>query len=140
MFFPQYLHIFSNILFLCKPMLKIHKIFYLQENSKRTRKHTNISPVARPGQIHIRTALDGTFLFYCPECSMSYSDKALFEQHLVVHNIERRFICELCGAGFKQRRYLKPHKLSHSEERPFVCNICCKGIVYFFVIKFSVNF
>lgn len=44
----------------------------------------------KPGQVHIATAIDGTILFCCPECSMAYPEKESLEQHLAVHKIERR--------------------------------------------------
>lgn len=46
----------------------------------------------KPGQVHIATAIDGTILFCCPECSMAYPEKESLEQHLAVHKIERRYV------------------------------------------------
>ncbi|KAG5671607.1 hypothetical protein PVAND_001800 [Polypedilum vanderplanki] len=81
----------------------------------------------KPGQVHIATAIDGTVLFCCPECSMAYAEKESLEQHLAVHKIERRYICDICGAGLKRKEHLERHKLGHNPERPYVCNICMKG-------------
>jgi hypothetical protein len=46
----------------------------------------------KPGQVHIATAIDGTVLFCCPECTMAYEEKESLEQHLAVHKIERRYV------------------------------------------------
>lgn len=81
----------------------------------------------KPGQVHIATAIDGTILFCCPECSMAYPEKESLEQHLAVHKIERRYICDICGAGLKRKEHLERHKLGHNPERPYVCSVCLKG-------------
>lgn len=100
------------------------------EKGKRKKKYKKKPPKPKkpkPGQVHITTALDGTTLFCCPECHMAYPEKEMLEQHLMGHNIERRFICDICGAGLKRKEHLERHKLGHNPERPFVCSICMKG-------------
>lgn len=77
--------------------------------------------------MHIATALDGTVLYCCPECSMAYPNKTHLEHHLGEHKIDRRYICDLCGAGLKRKEHLERHKLGHSPERPYTCNVCMKG-------------
>lgn len=97
---------------------------------KKKRKYKKKPPKPKPpkpGQVHIATALDGTTLFCCPECSMAYPDKSYLEQHLTVHKIERRYICDICGAGLKRKEHLERHKLGHSPERPYICSVCMKG-------------
>ncbi|XP_055595330.1 putative uncharacterized protein DDB_G0271606 [Uranotaenia lowii] len=84
-------------------------------------------PRPRPGEIQVRTALDGSPLFLCPECQMAYPERELLEQHLIGHNLERRFICDICNAALKRKDHLTRHKQSHNPERPFVCTICLKA-------------
>lgn len=54
---------------------------------------------------------------------MAYPERGLLEQHLVGHNLERRFICDICNAALKRKDHLTRHKQSHNPERPFVCNV-----------------
>ncbi|XP_055691706.1 zinc finger protein with KRAB and SCAN domains 1-like [Lutzomyia longipalpis] len=84
-------------------------------------------PRPKPGEIRLTTALDGSTLFCCPECQMAYPERGLLEQHLVGHNLERRFICDICNAALKRKDHLTRHKQSHNPERPFVCTICLKA-------------
>lgn len=49
-------------------------------------------PRPKPGEIRLTTALDGSTLYGCPECHMVYPERALLEEHLVGHNLERRYI------------------------------------------------
>ncbi|CAH0384384.1 unnamed protein product [Bemisia tabaci] len=84
-------------------------------------------PRPKPGEIRLTTALDGSTLYCCPECHMAYPDKALLEQHLLGHTMERRFFCDICGAGLKRKDHLTRHKQSHNPDRPFVCTVCMKA-------------
>ncbi|XP_046387242.1 zinc finger protein 784-like isoform X3 [Ischnura elegans] len=83
-------------------------------------------PRPRPGEIRLSTALDGSTLFCCPECHMAYPERAMLEQHLSGHKLERRFVCDVCGAGLKRKEHLDQHKRGHSQERPYVCTVCLK--------------
>lgn len=74
-------------------------------------------PRPKPGEIRLTTALDGSTLYGCPECHMVYPDRELLEQHLVGHNLERKFICDICNAALKRKDHLTRHKQSHNEER-----------------------
>lgn len=49
-------------------------------------------PRPKPGEIRLTTALDGSTLYGCPECHMVYPERGLLEEHLVGHNLERRFV------------------------------------------------
>ncbi|XP_031625075.1 transcription factor che-1-like [Contarinia nasturtii] len=84
-------------------------------------------PRPKPGEIRLTTALDGSTLYGCPECHMVYPERGLLEEHLVGHNLERRFICDICNAALKRKDHLTRHKQSHNEERPFVCTVCMKA-------------
>lgn len=136
-------------------------------------------PRPKPGEIRLTTALDGSTLYGCPECHMVYpgnfdcywpfywnnlfylwywfdswliSERGLLEEHLVGHNLERRyhfnfhirfnwiksnvhdnisfcfrFICDICNAALKRKDHLTRHKQSHNSERPFVCTVCMKA-------------
>lgn len=48
-------------------------------------------PRPKPGEIRLTTALDGSTLYGCPECHMVYPERGLLEEHLVGHNLERRY-------------------------------------------------
>ncbi|XP_055298338.1 zinc finger protein 107-like [Sitodiplosis mosellana] len=84
-------------------------------------------PRPKPGEIRLTTALDGSTLYGCPECHMVYPERGLLEEHLVGHNLERRFICDICNAALKRKDHLTRHKQSHNSERPFVCTVCMKA-------------
>ncbi|KAL0841009.1 hypothetical protein ABMA28_014784 [Loxostege sticticalis] len=102
----------------------------LRITSKKKKKYKKKPPRParpKPGQVVIATAPDGSPVFCCPECPMSYPEKCELETHLVVHKIERRFICGICGAGLKRKEHLERHKLGHNPERPYVCSVCLKG-------------
>lgn len=60
------------------------------KKKRKVKKKTPKPKRPKPGQVHIATAIDGTILFCCPECSMAYPEKESLEQHLAVHKIERR--------------------------------------------------
>ena len=79
------------------------------------------------GEIRLSTALDGSTLYCCPECHMALPERDLLEQHLMGHNLERRFVCDICGAALKRKDHLTRHKQSHNPERPFVCSVCLKA-------------
>lgn len=81
-------------------------------------------PRPKPGEIRETKALDGSTLYCCPECQMAYPDRALIEQHVVSHAVERRFVCDICNAALKRKDHLTRHKLSHIPDRPHVCNVC----------------
>lgn len=49
-------------------------------------------PRPKPGEIRLTTALDGSTLYGCPECHMVYPERGLLEEHLVGHNLERRYV------------------------------------------------
>lgn len=80
-------------------------------------------PRPKPGEIRETKALDGSTLYCCPECQMAYPDRALIEQHVVSHAVERRFVCDICNAALKRKDHLTRHKLSHIPDRPHVCNV-----------------
>lgn len=97
------------------------------KKKKRKKAPKERKPRPKPGEIRLTTALDGSTLFCCPECQMAYPERGLLEQHLVGHNLERRFICDICNAALKRKDHLTRHKQSHNPERPFVCTICLKA-------------
>lgn len=119
------------------------------KKKKRKKPPKEKKPRPKPGEIRLTTALDGSTLFCCPECQMAYPERGLLEQHLVGHNLERRwalcehgrttrpnincvtlpnrFICDICNAALKRKDHLTRHKQSHNPERPFVCTICLKA-------------
>lgn len=80
-----------------------------------------------PGEIRVSTALDGSTLYCCPECHTALPERDLLEQHLLGHNMERRFVCDICGAALKRKDHLTRHKQSHNPERPFICSVCLKA-------------
>lgn len=98
-----------------------------KKKKKSTKAAKEKKPRPKPGEIRLTTALDGSTLFCCPECQMAYPERGLLEQHLVGHNLERRFICDICNAALKRKDHLTRHKQSHNPERPFVCTICLKA-------------
>lgn len=79
------------------------------------------------GEIRVSTALDGSTLYCCPECHTALPERDLLEQHLLGHNMERRFVCDICGAALKRKDHLTRHKQSHNPERPFICSVCLKA-------------
>ncbi|KAL1377772.1 hypothetical protein pipiens_004122 [Culex pipiens pipiens] len=98
-----------------------------KKKKKKKKPPKERKPRPKPGEIQVRTALDGSPLFLCPECQMAYPERELLEQHLIGHNLERRFICDICNAALKRKDHLTRHKQSHNPERPFVCTICMKA-------------
>ncbi|CAB3375281.1 Hypothetical predicted protein [Cloeon dipterum] len=84
-------------------------------------------PRYRPGDIRITVAPDGSQVFSCPECNLSYPERQALEVHMSTHKQERRFRCDTCGATLKRKEHLDQHMRGHSTERPFVCDICSKG-------------
>ncbi|XP_055625409.1 zinc finger protein 467 isoform X2 [Toxorhynchites rutilus septentrionalis] len=98
-----------------------------KKKKKKKKPPKERKPRPKPGEIQVRTALDGSPLFLCPECQMAYPERELLEQHLIGHNLERRFICDICNAALKRKDHLTRHKQSHNPERPFVCTICLKA-------------
>lgn len=103
-----------------------------KKKKKKKKPPKERKPRPKPGEIQVRTALDGSPLFLCPECQMAYPERELLEQHLIGHNLERRFICDICNAALKRKDHLTRHKQSHNPERPFVCTICLKVTWYNF--------
>uniref|UniRef100_A0A182MXT6 C2H2-type domain-containing protein n=1 Tax=Anopheles dirus TaxID=7168 RepID=A0A182MXT6_9DIPT len=98
-----------------------------KKRKKKKKPPKERKPRPKPGEIQVRTALDGSLLFLCPECQMAYPERELLEQHLIGHNLERRFICDICNAALKRKDHLTRHKQSHNPERPFACTICLKA-------------
>ncbi|ETN59086.1 hypothetical protein AND_009323 [Anopheles darlingi] len=98
-----------------------------KKKKKKKKPPKERKPRPKPGEIQVRTALDGSLLFLCPECQMAYPERELLEQHLIGHNLERRFICDICNAALKRKDHLTRHKQSHNPERPFSCTICLKA-------------
>ncbi|XP_052860929.1 zinc finger protein GLI4 [Anopheles cruzii] len=98
-----------------------------KKKKKKKKPPKERKPRPKPGEIQVRTALDGSLLFLCPECQMAYPERELLEQHLIGHNLERRFICDICNAALKRKDHLTRHKQSHNPERPFACTICLKA-------------
>uniref|UniRef100_A0A336MQH3 CSON003197 protein n=1 Tax=Culicoides sonorensis TaxID=179676 RepID=A0A336MQH3_CULSO len=79
------------------------------------------------GEIRLTSALDGSTLYECPDCQVCYPERSILEQHMVGHNLERKFICDVCNAGLKRKDHLTRHKQSHNPQRPFICTVCLKG-------------
>ncbi|KAF7278682.1 uncharacterized protein LOC143195747 [Rhynchophorus ferrugineus] len=106
---------------------------HLQSNPGTTKKkkkkkpEKEKKPKPKPGEIRLSTALDGSTLYCCPECHMALPERDLLEQHMMGHNMERRFVCDICGAALKRKDHLTRHKQSHNPERPFVCSVCLKA-------------
>uniref|UniRef100_A0A182PZG1 C2H2-type domain-containing protein n=1 Tax=Anopheles farauti TaxID=69004 RepID=A0A182PZG1_9DIPT len=112
------------------PLSLHHFLKYSAENIKKEAQNPLTSLDMSQAQSHgggVRTALDGSLLFLCPECQMAYPERELLEQHLIGHNLERRFICDICNAALKRKDHLTRHKQSHNPERPFACTICLKA-------------
>ncbi|KAG8221896.1 hypothetical protein J437_LFUL006714 [Ladona fulva] len=99
----------------------------IQLKKKKRKKKKKGERRARPGEIRLTTALDGSTLFCCPECHMAYPEQDLLQQHLIGHKVERRFICDICGAGLKRKEHLDRHKQGHNPDRPFICTVCLKA-------------
>ncbi|XP_066145632.1 uncharacterized protein [Euwallacea fornicatus] len=97
------------------------------KKKKKKRPEKEKKPKPKPGEIRLSTALDGSTLYCCPECHMALPERDLLEQHLMGHNMERRFVCDICGAALKRKDHLTRHKQSHNPERPFVCSVCLKA-------------
>ncbi|CAH1135988.1 unnamed protein product [Ceutorhynchus assimilis] len=97
------------------------------KKKKKKKQEKEKKPKPRPGEIRLSTALDGSTLYCCPECHMALPERDLLEQHLMGHNMERRFVCDICGAALKRKDHLTRHKQSHNPERPFVCSVCLKA-------------
>lgn len=92
-----------------------------RQRKKKPPKEKKIRP--KPGQIRETTALDGSKLFLCPECQMASPHRAVVEQHVIQHAVERRFVCDICHAALKRKDHLTRHKLSHIPDRPHICNV-----------------
>ncbi|KAL1489171.1 hypothetical protein ABEB36_014109 [Hypothenemus hampei] len=97
------------------------------KKKKKKKQEKEKKPKPKPGEIRLSTALDGSTLYCCPECHMALPERDLLEQHLMGHNMERRFVCDICGAALKRKDHLTRHKQSHNPERPFVCSVCLKA-------------
>ncbi|XP_050308434.1 zinc finger protein 37-like [Anthonomus grandis grandis] len=97
------------------------------KKKKKKKPEKEKKPKPKPGEIRLSTALDGSTLYCCPECHMALPERDLLEQHLMGHNMERRFVCDICGAALKRKDHLTRHKQSHNPERPFVCSVCLKA-------------
>ncbi|KAH1015793.1 zinc finger protein 33B [Dendroctonus ponderosae] len=97
------------------------------KKKKKKKLEREKKPKPKPGEIRLTTALDGSTLYCCPECHMALPERDLLEQHLMGHNMERRFVCDICGAALKRKDHLTRHKQSHNPERPFVCSVCLKA-------------
>lgn len=95
-------------------------------------------PRPKPGEIRETKALDGSTLYCCPECQMAYPDRALIEQHVVSHAVERRFVCDICNAALKRKDHLTRHKLSHIPDRPHVCNVSL-GWGHYLIINIDID-
>lgn len=68
-------------------------------------------PRPKAGEIRLKTALDGSLLYVCPECQVAYPEKEILESHMVVHHhsLERKFVCEVCSAALKRKDHLTRH-------------------------------
>lgn len=63
--------------------IKIEPQQQQQNELPKTEKKRNFK--AKPGEIKIAFALDGSMLYCCPECSLAFSDKTEIDVHIQMH-------------------------------------------------------
>ncbi|KAF5307936.1 hypothetical protein FQR65_LT06503 [Abscondita terminalis] len=65
--------------------------------------------------------------FVCKYCNKKCSYAGQLQQHLKLHEGNKKYICEVCGACFIRKTYLDDHKEGHSTEKKHVCKFCGKA-------------
>ncbi|XP_063695702.1 zinc finger protein with KRAB and SCAN domains 5 [Culicoides brevitarsis] len=98
-----------------------------KQKKKKKKPPKERKPRLKPGEVRLTTALDGSTLYECPDCQVCYPERGILEQHMIGHNLERKFVCDVCNAGLKRKDHLTRHKQSHNPQRPFICTFCMKG-------------
>ncbi|KAK4876245.1 hypothetical protein RN001_012667 [Aquatica leii] len=65
--------------------------------------------------------------YVCKYCNKKCAYAGQLQQHLKLHEGNKKYICEVCGACFIRKTYLDDHKEGHSTEKKHVCKFCGKA-------------
>ena len=52
--------------------------------------------------------------YKCTNCQMSFTKKADFKNHQLIHSGKEKFVCEVCSQIFREQARLKRHKIVHA--------------------------
>lgn len=63
----------------------------------------------------------------CKFCNKNFVYVTQLQQHLKLHDANKKYVCEVCGARFIRKTYLDDHKEGHSTEKKHVCKFCGKA-------------
>ncbi|KYB28406.1 zinc finger protein ZFP2 [Tribolium castaneum] len=69
--------------------------------------------------------------FYeCSICQKQFSSVYTRNNHMRVHDPEKKLLCKFCAKSFHWKGQLKIHERSHTGEKPFACLYCPKAFAY----------
>lgn len=77
-----------------------------KQKKKKKKPPKERKPRLKPGEVRLTTALDGSTLYECPDCQVCYPERGILEQHMIGHNLERKFVCDVCNAGLKRKDHV----------------------------------
>lgn len=77
-----------------------------KQKKKKKKPPKERKPRLKPGEVRLTSALDGSTLYECPDCQVCYPERGILEQHMVGHNLERKFVCDVCNAGLKRKDHV----------------------------------
>ncbi len=78
---------------------------------------------------------DETFLgpYECPICHNYYVKKSYWKQHIKSH--ETKFECTICKHKFTHHHHLNQHMIIHEKEKRYACEVCGQKIRFKFNMK-----
>jgi KRAB domain-containing zinc finger protein len=68
--------------------------------------------------------------FECSVCQKQFSSRHTRNNHMRVHDSEKKLLCKFCAKSFHWKGQLKIHERSHTGEKPFACLYCPKAFAY----------
>ena len=68
--------------------------------------------------------------YECSICKKQFSSIYSRNNHMRVHDPEKKLLCKFCAKSFHWKGQLKIHERSHTGEKPFACLYCPKAFAY----------
>lgn len=62
--------------------------------------------------------------YRCSVCTKTFSQPAVYNEHVKRHTGERPYVCTVCAKGFPRSARLAVHMRVHTGERPYACSAC----------------
>lgn len=81
---------------------------------------------------HVETAHEGKVAEKtrpCPYCEKMFSSNQKLQDHVAIHENNRRHKCRFCDKSFVQQANCIAHERIHTGERPYPCRVCPSAFV-----------